>query len=328
VGLDEAAGPLRTVGALVVPPRDWSPVHRRFGSRTTLSWQHYEDPSGHGALQFTRFAWLAIGRVRAGPHRVVNDPRRFGTPSKTDIHIVFQVSGVTVLEQAGSMLTLEPGRWIIPITDRPYTITSRQRSERLVLVLGREHLAADLAPAQWAGRVFTAASGTGRLFFSSVVCLADELPYIRAIHAQALAEQFTSFLGLALRHELSFGPMEDNDMRRERVHRYIAERLRDPQLTVERIASDLGWSRRTLARVFKPHGETLMDYVYRERLEGIRRDLLNPMLESHPLAGIAHSWGFRNYTHFSDRFRSHFGVSPTTVRRRAMAARANAALLG
>jgi AraC-like DNA-binding protein len=83
-----------------------------------------------------------------------------------------------------------------------------------------------------------------------------------------------------------------------------------------------------LARVFKPHGETLMEYVYRERLEGIRRDLLNPMLESHPLTGIAHSWGFRNYTHFSDRFRSHFGVSPTTVRRSAMAARANAALLG
>jgi AraC-like DNA-binding protein len=328
VNLDEAAGPLRTVGALVVPPRDGAPVQRCSGSRTTLSWQHYEDPSGHGALQFTRLGWLALGRVRAGPHRVVNDPRRVGNPSRTDVHIVFQVSGVTVLEQTGSMLTLEPGRWIIPIPDRPYTITSRQRSERLVLVIGREHLAADLAPALWAGRVFTAASGTGRLFFSSAVGLADELPYICAIHAQALAEQLTSLLDLALRHELSSEPIEDNDMRRERVHRYIAERLRDPQLTVERIASDLSWSRRTLARVFKPHGESLMEYVYRERLEGIRRDLLNPMLESHRLADIAHSWGFRNYTHFSDRFRSHFGFSPTTVRRRAMAARANAALLG
>jgi AraC-like DNA-binding protein len=293
-----------------------------------LTWQHYEDPSGHGALQFTRLGWLSIGRVRAGPHRVVNDPRRFGNPTKTDVHIVFQVSGVSVLEQTGSMLTLEPGRWVIPMTDRPYTIISWQRSERLVLVVEREHLAADLAPAQWAGRLFTAAIGTGRLLFSTAVCLADELPYIRAIHAQALAEQFTSLLEIALRHELSFGPMEDNDMRRERVDRYIAERLRDPQLTVERMASDLGWSRRTLARVFKRHGETLMDYVYRERLEGIRRDLLNPMLESHPLTDIARSWGFRNYTHFSDRFRSHFGVSPNTVRRRAMAARANASMLG
>ena len=325
---DEAAGLLRTLSALVVPPRDGAVLERRSGSRTTLSWQHYEDSSGHGALQFTRLGWLAIGRVRAGPHRVVNDPRRFGNSPSTDVHIVFQVSGVCVLEQTRRMLTLEPGRWMIPSADRPYTITSRQRSERLVLVVGREHLAPDLAPAHWAGRIFTAASGTGRLFFSSAVSLADELPYIRAIHARGLAEQLTSLLEIALRHELSFGPMEDNDMRRERVHQYISERLRDPQLTVERIASDLGWSRRTLARVFKPHGESLMDYVYRERLEGIRRDLLNPMLESHPLTDIAYSWGFRNYTHFSDRFRSHFGVSPTTVRRRAAAARANAALVG
>ena len=112
------------------------------------------------------------------------------------------------------------------------------------------------------------------------------------------------------------------------LHRYIAQQLRDPHLTVERIAADLGWPRRTLARVFAPHGETLMEYVYHQRLEGVRRDLLNPMLAAHALADIARSWGFVNYTHFSDRFRTHFGVSPTTVRRRALAARAVASQAG
>jgi AraC family transcriptional regulator, positive regulator of tynA and feaB len=65
-----------------------------------------------------------------------------------------------------------------------------------------------------------------------------------------------------------------------------------------------------------------MEYVYHQRLEGAHRDLLNPILDAHSLVDIARSWGFVNYTHFSDRFRTHFGVSPTTVRRRAMAARA------
>ena len=319
--VDGSTGPVRTVAALAVPPRDASAATpRRPGGRTALSWQHFEDPSGHGTVQFACVAWLGIGRVRAAAHRVVNDPRGLGSSSGSDMHVVLQVSGTSVLEQTGRMLTLEPGSWAAPQADHPYTMTSLERTERLILAIGREHLAAELST-PWAGRAFSAVSGTGRLFFSTAVCLADELPYIRISQAQALANQLTALLRLALQHEISFGPVEESDLRRERVQRYIAQHLRDPQLTVERIAADLGWSRRTLARVFAPHGVTLMEYVYHERLEGVRRDLLNPMLDAHSLADIARSWGFVNYTHFSDRFRTHFGVSPTTARRRAIGAR-------
>jgi hypothetical protein len=261
--MDTAAGSVRTVAALAFPPRDIvsSSGFRRPGSRAVLSWQHIEDPSGHGALQFTRVTWLAIGRVRAGPHRVVNDPRRPGSTPGSDMHIVLQVSGTSVLEQAGRMLTLEPGCWVTPGADHSYAVICRERTERLLLAIGREHVAADFMSTQCAGRAFSAASGTGRLFFSTAVCLADELPYIRAAHAQALAEQLAALLNVALRHEMSYGPVEESELRRERVHRYITQHLRDPQLTVERIAADLGWCRRTLARVFARHGEALMDYT-------------------------------------------------------------------
>ena len=329
VSVDGSTGPVRTVAALAVPPRDASAAaSKRSGGRAALSWQYFEDPSGHGAVQFARVAWLGIGRVRAAAHRVVNDPRRLGSPSGSDVHVVLQMSGTSVLEQAGRMLTLEPGGWAAPHADHPYTMTSRERTERLILAIGREHLAAELTSTQWAGRAFSAASGTGRLFFSAAVCLADELPYIRNAQARPLADQLAALLRVALQYEISFGPVEQADLRHERAHRYIAQHLRDPQLTVERIAAALGWSRRTLARVFVPHGETLMEYVYHQRLEGARRDLLNPMLDAHALVDIARSWGFVNYTHFSDRFRAHFGLSPTTVRRRAMAARAVALQVG
>jgi AraC-like DNA-binding protein len=316
------AGRMRTVGTLVVPPRDAAPsiALKRPGSRNTFSWQYIEDPSVHGTLQFMRVAWLAIGRVRAGAHRVVHDAHRLGSPAGSDLHVILQIGGTSVLEQTGHAVILEPGRWIVPAADVAYTIASRERVERLVIMLSRERLASTVKPAQRVGRAFSAASGTGRLFFSTAVCLADELPYIQAANAQALAEQLLALLHIALRHELSRGMLQEKDARRELVHRYITRHLRDPQLSVERIALDLGWSRRTLARVFEAHGETLMEYVYHERLEGIRRDLLNPTLDSHALPEIARSWGFRNYTHFSDRFRSHFGFSPTAVRRRAKAA--------
>jgi AraC-like DNA-binding protein len=275
-------------------------------------------PSVDGTLEFTRIAWLGLGRVRAGAHRVVHDPRRFSASGESHAHVVLQVSGASTVGQNERMLTLEPAHFAILMGDRPYSIVSREWTERLVLVIDRERLAADLKWQQRTGRAYSAASGTGRLLFSAATCLADEIYDIRALHAQALAEQLTVLLHVALRNELWVGSPEDKDGRRAQVRRYIGQHLRDPELSVDRIALDLGLSRRTLARIFAGRGETLMEHVYRERLEGIRRELLDPVREGRALIDIARSWGFRNYTHFSDRFRAHFGISPRAVRRRAM----------
>jgi AraC-like DNA-binding protein len=323
VSVDGNLDSLLTVSALAVPPRDASAVTPTLsGSGAALSWQNFEDPYGRGLLQFASVAWLGISRVRASAHRVVNDPRRLSDPSASDVHVVLQVTGTSVLDQTGDRLTLKPGGWAVPRVDHPYTIISRERTQRLILSIGREHFTSELASSQWARRAFFATSGPSRLFFSTAICLADELPNIRNRQARALADQITALLRIALEHENNFAPAERSDPRLETAQRYIAAHLRDPQLTVERIATALGWSRRKLARVFTSHGETLMDYVYQQRLEGVRRDLLNPMLEARALGEIAHSWGFVNYTHFAERFRSHFGVTATMVRRREKAVRA------
>lgn len=320
MGVDGTQGSMPLVVTLAIPARDTAlqTAAARPATRETLTWQRFDARAIKGVLYLTRVAWLAIGGLRAGSHRVVHHPRRMVAPSRSDMHFVLQVNGSCILEQHGRTLTLHPGHWGMLGADLPYSIACREQSEQLVIVIGRERLASDIKPASLVGRALSATSGTGRLFFATAVCLADELPYIRGENAQALAEQLTGLLEVALRNELSLDLVEDAEGRRERVYRYVTRRLRDPQLTVERIASDLGWSRRTLARVFESRGETLMEHVYRERLEGIRRDLLDPTLGAHALADIARSWGFRNYTHFSDRFRLQFGTPPAAFRRRAL----------
>src|SRR5882724_364708 len=137
VSLHDAAGPVRTVGTFAVPPAEAGSATAPTlpGHRHTITWQHFEEPSVHGALQFTRVMWLAIGRVRAAAHRVVHDPRRFRSSTGPDVHIVLQVSGTDILEQSGRLLTLDPGHWAVLAGDLPYTITSRQRMERLVIVI-------------------------------------------------------------------------------------------------------------------------------------------------------------------------------------------------
>jgi hypothetical protein len=60
--VDGSTGPVRTVATLAVPPRDApAATSRRSGGRPTLSWQHFEDPSGHGGLKTLQKEPLAGG---------------------------------------------------------------------------------------------------------------------------------------------------------------------------------------------------------------------------------------------------------------------------
>jgi AraC-like DNA-binding protein len=316
-GTDTAA---RTASRLGVPPRDEksAPVFPRSEQHDSVTSRLYAEPAVDGTLEFARLAWLALGRVRAGPHRTVHDPRRWSDSNGAQAHVVLQVSGSSVLEQSGQALNLESGHWAVLEADRSYAIVSRVRTERIVIVIGRERLALDIKLPQLNARACSSNSGLGRVLYSVVTCVVDELYEIRAAHAPAVAEQLTGLLHAALRDELALGLREDDDVRRQRIRQYVAKHLQDPKLSPDRIAAALHCSPRTLARIFSGRGETLMEYVYRHRLEGARRDLVNPARREQSLTEIALGWGFSNYSHFCERFRRRFDSSPAAVRRRAL----------
>jgi AraC-like DNA-binding protein len=319
VGTD---GAVRTAARLGVPPRDEksAPVFPEAGGHDSVTSRLYAEPAVAGTLEFARLAWLALGRVRAGPHRTVHDPRRWSYSNSAQAHVVLQISGSSVLEQNGRALSLEPGEWALVEADRSYAIVSRVRIERIVIVLARERLALDTKLSLLSARPCSSNSGLGRVLYSAVTCVVDELYEIRATHASALAEQLAGILQAALRDELALGLREDKDVRRQSICRYIDRHLHDPKLSPERIAAALHCTPRTLTRIFSRRGETLMEYIYRHRLEGAHRDLLNPARQGRSLTEIALDWGFSNYSHFCERFRRRFDSSPTAVRRRALQA--------
>jgi AraC family transcriptional activator of tynA and feaB len=63
--------------------------------------------------------------------------------------------------------------------------------------------------------------------------------------------------------------------------------------------------------------------VIRQRLQRCRRDLSTKMMRGRTITDIALSWGFRDPTHFSRRFRQEFGVSAHEYRRQACGVLAN-----
>jgi AraC-like DNA-binding protein len=92
----------------------------------------------------------------------------------------------------------------------------------------------------------------------------------------------------------------------------------DRPLALDTLAADLATAPYHLARVFRAAtGASLHEYRDRLRL----RASLDRILEGHEsLTRIGLDAGYASASHFSDRFRRRFGVSPSTVRHRTVPA--------
>lgn len=91
----------------------------------------------------------------------------------------------------------------------------------------------------------------------------------------------------------------------------IAKNLSEP-ISIEALAQDVGVSYSYLARLFQAtHGETVVAYIRRQRLERAVYLLERSNL---PIKAIASSVGIPDLQHFNKLVRSEFGRSPRAIR--------------
>lgn len=108
----------------------------------------------------------------------------------------------------------------------------------------------------------------------------------------------------------------------KRVHDFIDQHLPDPDLTPAAVAAGCQVSLRHLHRLFEDEDLTVASSIRRRRLEQCRRDLADPR-SIRPISAIAARWGFTDAAHFSRKFRSAYGMSPSDYRNGRHASLAN-----
>ncbi len=104
---------------------------------------------------------------------------------------------------------------------------------------------------------------------------------------------------------------------RLRVKDYVRRNVRDPALSIDRVATAFGCTKRHLHKVFSGDEMTLSQFVWSERLERCREALSNPRMAQHSITEIAFMWGFNNSAHFSKTFKERFGAPPGLFRERS-----------
>lgn len=94
---------------------------------------------------------------------------------------------------------------------------------------------------------------------------------------------------------------------------FIDSQLHNEELDDEMVSRAMGISSRQMARIFALRGDSVSRYIWNRRLERCREDILANASET--VSQIAFRWGFNHSAHFSRRYKSRFGETPSQTRR-------------
>jgi AraC-like DNA-binding protein len=251
---------------------------------------------------------------RADGHRV----ERIGEGhSEGRLHISFQIKQTVRYSYERGTLVLRPGQWTVSDTGKPGTVFSPEGTEILELLLPREKILSKCYNIdKLIMRPFSGTAGFGKLASQFGKTVFTELPKLDAGSVPDMID--------TLCHLIRFTMMEFSgeetavsscEILSERIRSYIKVHLRDPELSLERIANAFKCTKRYLHKAFESEGTSIGEYIWQLRLERCREELLNPDHQYKSITDIAYFWGFISSAHFSTAFRQRFGATPRSYRK-------------
>jgi AraC-like DNA-binding protein len=282
----------------------------------------YGDADFDGRLTTVRAGEVVLTRLEANRHRVMRSSALARSSETAYLKIVAPWSGCAGVEQKGREAWVTPDQWSIYDTTDSYAVANPERVEHLIVMVPKAAVSERGVPLDpLMARRLGGSGGVSRLALETMRSAYRELPGMSPQAAQGVGDAITQLVHLSLL-DLAGLPnaLSQREALRERIKRYVADHLADPDLSVDAVARALNCSRRHLYNAFAEEPDGVAGYILARRLEACRRALCSDDGERRSITDIALSFGFSNMAHFSRVFRAHLGRSPTEYRRSSMAA--------
>jgi len=258
-----------------------------------------------GELRLTQFASSALSFGKW--------PCLSSNPEDRFFIVVTQLAGLRSYTQDGTTVVLRPGDTTLIDAGKPWSSDCVTDCVRLYLRVPQWVMETQLQRASIpVTRRIDGDSPTGAVLFRVTQSLYSEAGQQTPEEERAALDAYFEVLAACTGNGRLMA--ERAQQLRWSIQRYIDGRLSDPGLSAKDIASAIGISVRHLHRVFLATGSTMGDYLRAQRLEGCRRDLVDPKMRDKTITEIAFYWGFADSAHFSHAFRKRFGLSPRTFR--------------
>ncbi|WGM22431.1 helix-turn-helix domain-containing protein [Paenarthrobacter sp. OM7] len=268
-----------------------------------------------GEITVQTLASLDLARVRASAQSVHRTPAAIDA-STDDYYLVgIQTEGSCLVTQEGRSAALHDGGFALYDTTRPYSLLLTGHFEQLVLRLPRIALERHLPEAaRLTALAVNADPGAARLLVNTVQFLANDIDVLPSDVSLSVSQGVEHLIVAGLGGLARCVPDAQRVSRRKLVQAHILENLGDESLSIKSIARELHLSPSSIHRAFAADGETVMGWVWQQRLNRIRETLLTGSYDG-TLTDLSLSWGFSDPAHFSRAFRQRYGHAPSQLLR-------------
>jgi AraC-like DNA-binding protein len=294
----------------------WQDVMWRVSGRVKL--ETVPDEPFMAELEYGSVGQATLCRLTAGPHRAVHvvDPATGGKPDL--VKLLFVLEGGLRLDHGGRTMELREGDWTVCGTGRTYRLTVDRSVKQLLMAVPRQLLCSHQRDIVRLGnRLLSASAGSGKVVREVVASLLDELETLKPETAADLIAMTLELAHMAVQDSVrAEGASSVREMLHERMSGFIRRNLRDPDLSVDRVAAAFACSKRYVHKIFNGERQSVRELILASRLENCCRDLADANLADQSITGIAFGWGFSNSAHFSRVFRERYGLTPSEYRAR------------
>ncbi|PWR07310.1 hypothetical protein DKT68_19835 [Micromonospora acroterricola] len=283
-----------------------------------------------GRIDVGGFGGVQAALITSMPHSVHRTPKLIRQADPEVFKLGCMVRGTGMIAQDRRHADFGVGELMLFDTSRPYVAELHPHvpvSQLLLLRFPRTLLPLPSRDLRKLGAVrLPAAGGVAALSSQFLLQLARSMGELSPADTTRLSTLTLDLLTVALADALDAQAVVPQHSRRRalmaQIHAYIREHLGDADLNPESIAAAHHISLRYLHKLFQEEEHTVAGWIRERRLEQCRRDLAEPGLAGRSIQAIGGQWGFRNPTHFSQAFRSAYGLSPLQFRRQNMAVHA------
>jgi AraC-like DNA-binding protein len=273
-----------------------------------------EDTPFRASVDSASVGPAVVARIRSTPHLVSREAHRITSADRDLLKVVLHRRGSAKVTQDSRERQVEPGALFVFDTARPYEFALTGTCDVVVVGMPRDLLGSS------AGLISrrTAAplpSGTGTravvaAFLSGLGDHLSDLPGSSGVH---LADALASLLVAAFTDTTPERADVGSDLT-DRIIAYTLANLADPGLSVGSVARHHGISPRHLHQLFSRRGHTFAAWVRLQRLQRIRRDLLDPASAQRTTAAIAAHWGILDPGHLGRALKREFGQTAAEIR--------------